>query len=100
MKFFCICDNIDTQMGMRLAGIEGVIAHDPQAASNQLRIACEDEEIGIVLVTEKLLALCADQVYDIKQTRKFPLIVEIPDRHGSGQIGDIIDKYIRQAMGN
>ena len=28
MKFFLISDNIDTQMGMRLAGIEGVVVHE------------------------------------------------------------------------
>ena len=30
MKFFLISDNIDTQMGMRLAGIEGVVVHERQ----------------------------------------------------------------------
>ena len=28
MKFFLISDNIDTQMGMRLAGIDGVVVHE------------------------------------------------------------------------
>ncbi len=27
MKFYLISDNIDTQMGMRLAGIDGVVVH-------------------------------------------------------------------------
>ena len=27
MKFYLLSDNIDTQMGMRLAGIEGVVVH-------------------------------------------------------------------------
>ena len=29
MKFYLISDNIDTQMGMRLAGIDGVVVHEP-----------------------------------------------------------------------
>ena len=28
MKFFLLSDNIDTQMGMRLAGIEGIVIHE------------------------------------------------------------------------
>ena len=28
MKFYLISDNTDTLMGMRLAGIEGVVAHE------------------------------------------------------------------------
>ena len=27
MKFYLLSDNIDTQMGLRLAGIEGVVVH-------------------------------------------------------------------------
>ena len=27
MKFFLISDNVDTQMGMRMAGIEGVLTY-------------------------------------------------------------------------
>ena len=30
MRFFLLSDNIDTQMGMRLAGIEGVVVHERQ----------------------------------------------------------------------
>lgn len=28
MKLYLISDNIDTQMGMRLAGVEGVVVHE------------------------------------------------------------------------
>ena len=28
MKFFLLSDNIDTRMGLRLAGIEGVVVHE------------------------------------------------------------------------
>ena len=28
MKFYLISDNIDTQIGMRLAGIEGIVLHE------------------------------------------------------------------------
>ncbi len=28
MRFYLISDNVDTQMGMRLAGIEGVVVHE------------------------------------------------------------------------
>ena len=28
MKVYCISDNVDTQMGLRLAGLEGVVLHD------------------------------------------------------------------------
>jgi V/A-type H+-transporting ATPase subunit F len=55
--------------------------------------------VGIVLITEKLVALSPDLVYDLKLNRKRPLIVEIPDRHGSGRAKDSITRYVREAIG-
>ena len=36
MKFFLISDNTDTQMGMRLAGIEGIVVSRPEEVSEAL----------------------------------------------------------------
>ncbi len=46
MKFFLISDNVDTEVGMRLVGIDG-----------------------------------------------------IPDRHGTSEIGEAIDRYVSEAIG-
>ena len=99
MKFFLISDNVDTQVGMRLAGIEGVGVHEAHEVEAQLRRACQDEQVGVVLMTHKLIGLCPDLVYDLKLNSKRPLIVEIPDRHGEGQISDSITRYVREAIG-
>ena len=37
MKFYLISDNIDTQMGMRLAGIDGVVVHEPDEVKREAR---------------------------------------------------------------
>jgi len=99
MKFFLISDNIDTQMGLRLSGIDGVVAHDEQQIKNALENALKDSEIGIILITEKLSALAADFIYEIKMNHSVPLIVEIPDRHGAGRTKDAITSYIKNAIG-
>mgnify|MGYP003400897553 CR=1 FL=1 len=36
MKFFLISDNVDTKMGMRFAGIEGVVVHQEDEVRSQL----------------------------------------------------------------
>lgn len=99
MKFFVISDNIDTQIGMRLTGIEGVVVHEPDEVEQALRDAFSNEDIGIVLMTRKLIQLCPDLVFDYKLNHKRPLIVEIPDRHATSQISDTISRYIREAVG-
>lgn len=39
MKFFLISDNTDTQMGMRLAGIEGIVVSRPEEVTDALEKA-------------------------------------------------------------
>lgn len=99
MKFFLISDNIDTQMGMRMAGIEGVVAHSKDHVLDELNKAAEDEDVAVVLMTEKLVELCRERVYDIKLNRPRPLIVEIPDRHGNSGVIDSISRYVEEAIG-
>ena len=99
MKFFLISDNIDTQMGMRIAGIEGVVAHSREHVIAELRNAAEDKDIAVVLMTEKLVELCRSEVYDIKLNHRRPLIVEIPDRHGNSGVIDSISRYVEEAIG-
>ncbi len=99
MKFFVISDNVDTFLGLRFAGMEGVVVHEPHEVESQLKKAADDPEIGVVLMTEKLLALCPALVYDIKLNRRRPLIATVPDRHGAGRVGDTIGRYVREAIG-
>lgn len=98
MKFFLISDNVDTLMGMRLAGIEGVVVATPDEVSLSLQHALADESIGIVLITEHLCQLCNELVYEMKLHHSRPLLVEIPDRHGS-RTKDSITRYVSEAIG-
>lgn len=98
MKFYLISDNTDTQMGMRIAGIEGVVCHTAAEVNAALDTAFADEEIAIVLMTEKLVEQCRDRVYDLKLSRR-PLIVEIPDRHGNSGVSEAISRYVSEAIG-
>ena len=99
MKFYVISDNIDTYMGMRLCGMPGTVVHEAQEVLKALELAMQDPETGIILMTSKTLSLCRETVYQYKLERKSPLIVEIPERHGSGYIGESIGQYVKQAIG-
>lgn len=99
MKVFCISDNVDTQMGLRLAGIEGIVVHDPEAVLAKLEELIQDKEMGIVLMTTKIVNMCPEVISNYKLELKSPLLVEIPDRHGSANIGETIDSYISEAIG-
>ena len=94
MRMFLISDNVDTLTGMRLAGIDGVVVHEKQEIKQALDEVLSQKDIGIILMTEKLGKEIPEIVDDIKLNRTFPLLLEIPDRHGSGRRPDFITAYI------
>ena len=99
MKFFLISDNTDTCMGMRLAGVDGVVVHERGQVADELEKAMADKENAVILITEKLVKLCRDEVYRLKLTCSRPLIVEIPDRHGTLEVSSTISGYVNEAIG-
>ncbi len=99
MKLYIISDNVDTMVGMRLAGIEGCVVHEKNELIEKLDSVFMDKEIGIVLITELLFKKFPDIIYNIKLNKRYPLLVEIPDRHGSGKPENFITSYISEAIG-
>lgn len=99
MRFYLISDNVDTQEGMRLAGIEGVVVHEAKEVERELLKAVGNAEIGIVLITTRLIGLCPELVYNLKLNTRQPLIVEVSDRHGGGKLSQSITQYVREAVG-
>lgn len=99
MKFYLLSDNIDTKMGMRLAGIEGVVLHEEEEVLKELLRVMDEPLSGVVQITNRLISLCPELVYDLKLNRKRPLIVEVTDRHGAGQLSDAITRYVKEAVG-
>ncbi|MBQ7131710.1 MAG: V-type ATP synthase subunit F [Oscillospiraceae bacterium] len=99
MKFFLISDNADTAMGMRLAGIDGVILHTQQEVKAKFDDLLSDESIAVVLVTPVIASMCEELISNIKLNRKLPLVCEIPDRHVNKSVTASIAKYVREAIG-
>jgi len=99
MKMYLISDNIDTQIGMRLAGVEGVVVHTAKELKEEITKVSANKEIGILLITEKFGREYPEIISEVKLSKSLPLIVEIPDRHGSGRKADFITSYVNDAIG-
>ena len=99
MKMYLISDNIDTLTGMRLSGVDGVVIHSMKHLKEQLEYAFSDKTIGIILITEKLGKQFPEMINEVKLHRRLPLIVEIPDRHGTGRSKEFASEYVSQAIG-
>lgn len=98
MKMYLISDNIDTQIGMRLAGIDGVTVHETEEAQTRLDALMQDKNIGVILVTQTIYAQCEEHINFLKNKYKIPLITRIPDRHGM-QDNEYLTRYVREAIG-
>ena len=94
-----ICDNIDTLLGMRLAGIEGVVVHERSELLDALQEAMQAEDVAVIFLTEKLTGLCEAEIQQIKETIAKPLLVTIPDRHGSYDMTAAISRYLAETVG-
>ena len=99
MKMYLISDNVDTLTGMRLAGVDGIVAHEKDELRTAIETAMEDKSVGVILLTERLGREFPDLLNEIKLARTMPLLVEIPDRHGTGRKKDFITSYVNEAIG-
>ena len=99
MRFELISDNTDTLVGMRLAGIPGTMAKTEEEIKRALKKSIDDEDVAIILITEKLAEMCKYLIYELKNSDIKTLIVEIPDSKSTKRKKDAITQYIRDAVG-
>lgn len=98
MKFFVIGDQ-ETVLGLRLVGVEGSVAVEREDALAAMKEAVARDDVGVVLVTEKVAAGIRDEVESRLYGVGFPLVLEIPD--SSGPVPDRlkIEEVVRRAIG-
>lgn len=99
MRSFLISDNMDTLVGMKLAGIESILLHEREEILKKIEELRGDSTIGIIIITEKIALLIPELVSEIKLSKEGPLLVEIPDRHGSRKGKDSILRYVKESIG-
>lgn len=99
MRAWLVSDNHDTVVGMRLAGVSGVLVHGREETERAIREALGMEGLGVLLVTEKAAAIIPDVVQSLRERGELPLLVEIPDRHGTSRGTDFLTRYVREAIG-
>lgn len=99
MRSYLISDNVDTFVGMKMAGIDSIVLHKREEIIEKIEELKNNQEIGIIIITEKIGRLIPDEVSLIKLSKERPLLVEIPDRHGSSKGSDSIVKYVKEAIG-
>ncbi len=99
MRVWLISDNHDTLVGMRLAGIEGVLVNETEDILEAIDTAVSMSDVGILVVTERISAKVPDVIQRLRENGELPLVIEIPDRHGTNRGPDFLTRYVRDAIG-
>ena len=98
MKYIVIGDE-DTVLGFGLVGVKGFAVENETDAENSFKEALKDDEIGIIIITERIAELIRPLVDTYLFTYNFPLIVEIQDRRGRMEGKPGIRQLVNEAIG-
>ena len=98
MRLYLICDNEDTAVGMRLAGIESTVTDDKNVVVSKFSEISAQSDIGIILINQTLSKQLSAEIADFRKNHSLPIITEIPDRNSDGTENSIAD-YVREAIG-
>ena len=96
---YVICDNTDTLVGMRLAGVPGIVVHDAKSVVEAVKSVCERGDVSVILITSLLKNMCNDFLGEYMKKHSEPLFLEIPDRHGAGREKGSIGEFIEKSIG-
>lgn len=77
MKMFCISQDVETAVGLRLTGIETAVAEGKEEADSKVEQVLKDEKVGILIVTEAIYEMSKAKLDEVQRTRKLPLVVQI-----------------------
>ena len=98
MKYFVIGDE-ETVLGFSLAGVDGIVVHDAASARGALDETMEREDIGIIIITERIATMIREEVNAYFYHSPYPLIVEIPDRLGPLEDRISVRDVVQTAVG-
>ena len=97
MRFFCIADK-DSSLGFRLTGVETREVTTKTEAREAFKVALANQDIGILVITEKAANFIREEIEDYIYRQQLPLILEVPSRDTEGRSQDI-SEFLRKAIG-
>ncbi len=78
MKAFLITDDVETKVGLRLSGVDGVLVSDRENAEKAIYSALENTDIAVLMITDGIYEL-VPETDELAKTREKPVICRIPD---------------------
>ncbi|MBN2351195.1 MAG: V-type ATP synthase subunit F [Spirochaetales bacterium] len=98
MNYYIIGDE-DAVLGFRLVGVRGAAVTNREQAERAFHAALENEQNGILIITERVAELIRPLVDRFLFREKFPLIVEVQDRLGPLEGKKDLRGMVNEAIG-
>jgi len=96
---FYVIGDADTVLGFRLAGVSGEVVESPEQGQEALERAFKMEDLGVIILSERIAASIRETVDRYVFKTSFPLVIEIPDRKGALEGRGSVRDLIRSAVG-
>ncbi|MCI8486247.1 MAG: ATP synthase subunit F [Clostridia bacterium] len=77
MIIYSILDDIDSAVGLKLAGISSIVLNEKEKIDNKIDEVLKQENIGILVVSKQVYEQSKQKIEEIKEKRKTPLVVVI-----------------------
>lgn len=77
MKIYCITDNMELEVGLKLAGCDGITLQNEEEINDKIDEMLKNKEIGILILSQKIYEQSKEKVDYIKLNNKLPLITII-----------------------
>ncbi|MDI6450326.1 V-type ATP synthase subunit F [Anaerobaca lacustris] len=98
MRYSIIGDE-ETVLGFAIVGVLGKVATNAEEALRAFQDIVADKETSIVIVTERVADMIRPTVDRYVFRESFPLVVEIPDRHGPMPNRPSVKEMVNTAIG-
>ena len=86
--------------GFKLAGVEEVhYVADDKEGEKKLAELLDDDTLGIVIVSEKLVEACDWRLKKRIEAIAKPVVITIPDKSGPSEVGESLAKLVKRALG-
>ena len=98
MKSIVLASQKETIVGLRLAGIEGILINNEQEVITQVKELINDSTIGTIMITQELFKANHRALFEIKLELKEKMIIKIPG-FGEKMEESFIYDHIRDSVG-
>lgn len=77
MRIFCITDNQELEVGLKLSGCDAIILNNSNEIEKKIDEVIKNENIGILVINKGIYAKLKEKIDNIRLTTKLPLIAII-----------------------